>query len=341
MDNIDNVECPENVAALLISLGADASKLGREKVTMLHLAASRGWLTLASVLLNSGANANTHKNSMFSGKRMFSPLIFAVWSGHADMVRLLLRAGASLDARTSTGMTALHYAVMSQNEEVTTTLLAHDPDLDALDGDECTPLQLAVREGNILAARVLIEAGANFELETKGAPTALLYAIQWKQAHMVEVLLNYGANVHAGVGNAPCALIRAAQIGDGQIIRLLLTIPDVQQNVNVAEAGTGRTALHLIADKAHDDIIIAEEALISAGANVNATDTVWSTPLHAAAKAGSAYYTTRLMYAGTDAGWRNADGKTALDIAIKKGHREVVGVLGGRLEKKKKWYRLS
>ncbi|KAF2166232.1 hypothetical protein M409DRAFT_32771, partial [Zasmidium cellare ATCC 36951] len=105
-----------------------------------------------------------------------SPLIGAVWNGHADMVRLLLRAGAFLDAKTSTGMTALHYAVLSQNEEVTTTLLAHDPLVDALDDSEFTPLQLAVREGNILAARVLIEAGADLELQTKAAPTPLLYA---------------------------------------------------------------------------------------------------------------------------------------------------------------------
>ncbi|KAK4497185.1 hypothetical protein PRZ48_011635 [Zasmidium cellare] len=341
MDNIDSVECPENVAALLISLGADISKLGHEKATMLHLAASRGWLTLASVLINSGADVNAQKNSMFTGKRMLSPLVGAVWNGHADMVRLLLRAGALLDARNSTGMTALHYAVLSQNEGVTSTLLAHGPMVDITDDNEYSPLQLAVRDGNILAARALIEAGADLELQTKTAPTALLYAIERRQAYMVEVLLKYGANVHASIGNAPCALIRAAQVGDGQIICLLLSVPEVQQHVNTTEAGTGRTALHLIADKPHDDIIIAEDALVSAGANVNATDSDWSTPLHAAAKAGSAYYTSRLMYVGTDIGWRNESGKTALNVAVKKGHREVVEVLGGRLEKKKKWYQLG
>ena len=58
----------------------------------------------------------------------------------------------------------------------------------------------------------------------------------------------------------------------------------------------------------------------------NAVDSHTS-PLHQAAKNGHARVVRLLLDSGADALWRDADGKTAFEVAEAKGHAEVVELL--------------
>ena len=130
----------------------------------------------------------------------------------------------------------------------------------------------------------------------------------------------------------------AAQVGAGIVILALLEVPTCAPDLHSLDAN-GRTPLHVIAKAPIKTITTAVEAMIAAGASVSAEDSNGFTPLHAAAKAGSTAMTKMLVQAGAVTEAQNHAGKTALDIARAKQHREVVEFLGGQF-KKKKWYQV-
>ena len=51
-----------------------------------------------------------------------TPLIYSVRHGNLDMVKILLRYGAKLDAIDKSGQTALDWAIKNKNEEILSTL---------------------------------------------------------------------------------------------------------------------------------------------------------------------------------------------------------------------------
>lgn len=256
------------------------------------------------------------------------------------MARFLILAGAHLEARYCHGRTALHSVVATLHTEATAVLLAHAPGVDAMDDSEQTPLQAAIQYNNEYAVELLLEAGAGLELTTRFAPTPLLFAIGLRRASIVGRLLTAGADVRTAFGTASCALIRAAQLADPKLICQLLAYEDVRRDIHAVEAGSRRTALHIIASTAMGHTDAAVRDLLAAGADINAVDSTFSTPLHAAAKAGSAYNTNCLLVHGAKKDWRNDAGKTACDLAIAKKHKEVVAVLGGTVNRKR-WFRRS
>ena len=57
--------------------------------------------------------------------RIEAPLDAAAWSGNAEAVRLLLAAGADVNAKNGLGWTALHEAVRLGHPDVAELLRAH------------------------------------------------------------------------------------------------------------------------------------------------------------------------------------------------------------------------
>ncbi|XP_078601047.1 uncharacterized protein LOC144876039 isoform X1 [Branchiostoma floridae x Branchiostoma japonicum] len=89
-----------------------------------------------------------------------SALNLACLFGHVDVVKLLLRKGASLVKRTMHTFTPLHSAVMHGNTEVVDLLVQHGATLDSRDGFQLTPLMVACRHNHVDTVRRLIELGA-------------------------------------------------------------------------------------------------------------------------------------------------------------------------------------
>ena len=54
-----------------------------------------------------------------------SPLTFACWKGHQDVVELLLERRANIDHRTKEGFTPLMFAALGGHKEVAHSLLKH------------------------------------------------------------------------------------------------------------------------------------------------------------------------------------------------------------------------
>ena len=122
---------------------------------VLPLAAMRGNAGAVRVLLGAGANLEARTGGL-------TPLHLAASSGGTEAVTALLEAGANLEARwTGTSQTPLHLAVLVGAAEVVTALLGAGANLEARDESGNTPLHLAALDGTAEAVMALLGAGAD------------------------------------------------------------------------------------------------------------------------------------------------------------------------------------
>ena len=102
------------VARVLLNAGADARVLDKQRRSALHLASFWGHVNLARVLLNCGADARAQD------KQKRSPLHIALIGGHLELARVLLNGGTDASAQDEHGQQGpLHQASSQGHAEVT------------------------------------------------------------------------------------------------------------------------------------------------------------------------------------------------------------------------------
>jgi ankyrin repeat protein len=147
-------------------------------------------------------------------------LMWAAAKGHADVVRLLLDAGANVDEysarvdvpepnpgriagafadpRMPTGhITALHFAAREGHTDAVRALIDGGADLNATDEEGTPPLGYAASNDRLEVARVLLEAGAAVNTANRLGATALHQAALSGSAAMIQLLVAHGADVRA------------------------------------------------------------------------------------------------------------------------------------------------
>ena len=132
-------------------------------------------------------------------------LPLAALSGNAGAVKVLLEAGADLEARNERGTTPLHKAALRGNAETVTVLLEAGADLEARNERGTTPLHMAALGETAEAVTVLIRAGAHLKARAEGGHTPLHMAALGGNAETVTALLEAGADPKArdNDGNLP------------------------------------------------------------------------------------------------------------------------------------------
>lgn len=124
------------IAQLLLDAGAGVDAKAVNAMTPLMYAAYEGNTDVAEVLLKGGADVNAHDNENYT------PLILAA-NRNADLVRMLLDAGAGANAATRYSTTALHNAALRDDVVSVELLLAAGADSRIVDKLGRTPAMYA------------------------------------------------------------------------------------------------------------------------------------------------------------------------------------------------------
>jgi len=139
---------------------------------------------------------------LLAGFLQTAPFFNAVKSGNIERVKDLLSKKPSLiQARTFTFWgddTALNLAARTGNSEMVRLLLKADADVNAADSGGITPLHDAAFFGNDLVAEILLKAGANVNaIGYRDKATPLCVAAIHGHLTMVKILLANGADINA------------------------------------------------------------------------------------------------------------------------------------------------
>ena len=149
----------EDTATRLLDDGASLSARNYEGQTPLHLAVCNGHKSMVQILLRRGPDLEATASN---GNK---PLYDAAELGYLDIVELLLVFNANVEAfNIDKQQTALYQAVDNGHFTVAKTLLRDGADIDARSSSGLTPLFCAVGRGDQEFVRYLLKHGANKKL---------------------------------------------------------------------------------------------------------------------------------------------------------------------------------
>ncbi len=271
--------------ALLIRAGANVNVTNDHGVSPLAIAATQGNANILDQLMKAGADPNDKLNEVNSGE---TPLMHAARAGRADAVRLLLLAGARVNASEGwNGQTALHWAAAEGQGAVVETLIEGGADIRQRSNAGSTPFMFAVRKGDERSVRAFLAAGADVNEKRPDLATPLLIAIVNGHEDLVDLLLEKGADPNAEGGATGTTLfgVRARPV------RITLKTPSYREQLRDVgtEGGNGanntwgrplQAAVHLGNWMLGDDrlLVIFDrirviKSLIKHGADVNGRNT--------------------------------------------------------------------
>lgn len=182
----------------MVARGADVNDVNdvnERNWTLLDIAVMRGDAELTEFLLESGADVSRYCHQDSDRTVLHS----AVRSWSAAIVKMLLQAGAEIDARDrSMGAgTPLIWAAgwFYRNTDILVTLLQHGADVNAKDSNDTTALTWAVAFGQYDNCKVLIEHGADVNAKNRQGVTPLFVAISHGSFDICKLLLENDADV--------------------------------------------------------------------------------------------------------------------------------------------------
>jgi ankyrin repeat protein len=172
---------------LLLALAAAALAACAEKSLdeQLIVAVRRNQPAEVDRLLTAGANANTDKVKGFEGR---PPLFHAATYGYVEIAQTLIDKGADVNAGVQTGaVTPLTVAALNGSAPLVTLLLSKGARVNARDSSGSTALTEAVRKGDAEVLRLLLQAGADpaVPMSDGSAPVCYARANNYKQAEAV------------------------------------------------------------------------------------------------------------------------------------------------------------
>ncbi len=198
--------------------------------------------------------------------RGYTAMLWAAQKGNIDIVNLLIKNGANIEAKheASRGYTPLIVAAINNHIEVAKMLIEHGANINSKNNNGNTALSVANEKGHTEIVELLEQTNIYTE-------KALLEAAKNGNFKTVKLLINKGVNINAKYNNGWVS------------------------NYNIAKNNNGMTALMWASNNGHTEIA---KMLIDAGADVNAKDNDGDTALMRASEKGHTEVAKLLINAG-------------------------------------------
>jgi ankyrin repeat protein len=254
---------------------SQSAKNPAQPSSMIYPLSSAIWfndLELVELLLRCGASPHEQESDLLP-----SALIFAVTKGRPDSLKLLIDYGGSPHEKNEFSMTPLHQLArlhmleIQHLTDVVEVLTKHGADINAQDVYGITPLMYAVKNGDEELILVVLRYGADVNISDNSGRTALMYACNRKNSKaIISLLLENKADINRVDRFGDTALHILANGYDMDMavgIKLLL---DAQVAAN-AKNSSGDTALHILIK---NDYLRFEpvKLLLDAGAAIDIED---------------------------------------------------------------------
>lgn len=276
------------VANVLIESGADM-ELRVEKTlakeTPLHIAAGNGYSEIVMALLAKGANPNS-----IASNHLKTPLHVAVSEGHLEVVKCLLLRGARSDvprpselSRFGSWCSPLHLACQRGHLEIVKALHQHGANIDAISEDQrrVSVLHEAVSNHRVDIVKYLIDQSVKVNIFDSFGFSPLHVAAKRSYADMIDLLLKGGSEVDCFVDD-PMHTPLMSSITSGQYDSVKTLL---EAGAKVDGVLNDAAPLYQAIRYEPTNLSIVE-LLISFGANEHVPDEIGYYPLHCAAYCG-------------------------------------------------------
>lgn len=216
-----------------------------------------------------------------AGASLNVALYSAIQRGSTDLVDELLLRGALDPIVSEKGEEAVHLAARLDHEDILRSLLRKGADKDATNKEELSALQLAANDGCCSAVKVLLEAGANATHRGEDRESALDLAARGAHLDVLRELLEHGVDADDCDSDMWTALHCAVESEKPQAVEVLL---EAEADVDFAEGDHEWTRLMQTCNRRPNTRTMQVAlALLKGGADTGAIDTEGNSALHIAA----------------------------------------------------------
>jgi uncharacterized protein len=328
-------------AKVLLSAGADVnSKEQWRQQTPLMWAVAESHPEMAQELIAHGADVNARQVTWNWERQMtkeprekwmplggLTPLLFAARQACVECGRVLVKAGADLNATDPNNISPMLMALINGHYDFAAFLLDQGADPNIADETGRTPLYAAVDDHTMPESNLPAPRETDNRLTSMDVIQALLahganVNAQLKKQTPYRTKVDRGADTVLTTGTTP--LLRASKAGDAEAMQVLLAKrADVNLSTKfgvtalMAAAGLGTKEEDTTGRKKTEAEAIASIQLcLDAGAGVNAVDSQGETSLHGAAQKGWDQVVQFLADHGAKLDVKDKRGRTPLDAAM-------------------------
>ena len=258
--------------------------------------------------------------SLLATTAFAGPIHDAIMNRNIKGVQAALDNGADVNAKLW-GYTPLHVASQIGDPTLFTLLINNGADVNARDDEDYTALHYVAEADHSNFVKTLIDNGANVNAKNEFGDTPLDLAVDEGNDETADVLRKLGGKAGKDVDEVPTRTIHDAT-GDGDLAGVQALL-DAGAKVDAVDEGW--TPLMVAASNGHKEIA---NLLIANGANVNAKDAAGRTPLYNASW-NSHWETAELLIAkGANVNAKDSMVQlTSLHFAATEGQKNIVELL--------------
>ncbi len=328
----------------LVKNGYDLEQVIQQGATALHGAAILNSFNSAAALLRLGANINAQnvdgetplmsaivRNSIETAALLISnknidlevidnngntALIRAAIHKNVPITKMLIEAGANLNAQNNIGKTALHVSIEMEQNEIAELLIDSGADVNYSDSVYQTPIILTAINDNVIIAKKLIAAGANLDINNILENIELLAAVLHNSVNFLKYYLK---NQNVSTFQFVYAFNKAIEYNCRKSIVTML-----ENNNDPSDCAT--TLLHSVCKEHKPELM---DLCLKFKCNVNEIFGYGTTPLMIAccAFSGTDTIVTQLIENGADIDLADEYGMTALMYAASKSNINLMKIL--------------